>query len=65
MMKINEKLMDIDLFVDIESKTDFRPQNSLFEAKMIKVSVPLKSHSQWYVSNHMCDLKNGFLDTHS
>ena len=44
--KINEKLIDIDLFVDIESKTDFRSQKSVLGRKYLKVSVPIKSHSQ-------------------
>ena len=46
MKKINEKLIDIDLFVDIESKTDFRSQKSVFGRKYLKVSGLIKSHSQ-------------------
>ena len=46
MKKINEKLTDIDLFVDIESKTDFRSQKSVLGRKYLKVSVLIKSHSQ-------------------
>ena len=65
MMKINEKLMDIDLFVDIESKTDFRSRNTSFGAKSVKSAIPIKCRPQWYVCNHMCDLKNGFLNTYS
>ena len=46
MKRINEKLIDIDLSVDIESKTDFRPEKSWFEGKMIESGVPIKSHPQ-------------------
>ena len=35
MGRINEKLMDIDLVVDIESKTDFRSKKSSFGAKTL------------------------------
>ena len=46
MKKINEKLIDIDLFVDIELKTDFRSQRSVLGRKYLKVSLPIKSQSQ-------------------
>ena len=45
--KINEKLIDIDLFVDIESKPDFRPENRDLEGEILKSSVPVKSHPQY------------------
>ena len=46
MKKINEKLIDIDLFVDIESKPDFRPENRDLEGEILESSVPIKSHPQ-------------------
>ena len=46
MKKINEKLIDIDLFVDIELKIDFRSQKSILGRKYLKVSLPIKSHPQ-------------------
>ena len=44
--RIDEKLIDIDLIVDIESKSEFGPEKSWFGRKMLKVSVPIKSHPQ-------------------
>ena len=46
MKKINEKLIDIDLFVDIESKIDFRSQKIIFWGKCLKISLHIKSHSR-------------------
>ena len=46
MNTINEKPIDIDLIVDIESKPDFRPENHDLEGKFLKVSLPIKSHPQ-------------------
>jgi hypothetical protein len=46
MKRINEKLIDIDLFVDIESKTDFGPENHDLEGKSLKISPLIKSHPQ-------------------
>ena len=63
MKKINEKLIYIDLFVDIELKTDFRSQKSVLGRKCVKSSPLLKSHPQWKVCNHMGDLQNVFLDS--
>ena len=54
--RINEKLINIDLIVDVESKSDFGPENRDFERKYLKVSIPIKSHPQWTVRNHMGDL---------
>ena len=48
MKRINEKLIDIDLIVDIGLKPDFRPENSWFGGEILKSSVPLKSHPQYY-----------------
>ena len=36
MKRINEKLIDIDLIVDIESKPDFRPENRDLEGEILK-----------------------------
>ena len=59
MKKINEKLIDIDLFVDIELKTDFRSQKSVLGRKYLKVSLPIKSQPQYihyvqYVCMYVC-----------
>ena len=49
MKTIDEKLIDIDLVVDIKSKSDFRPENHDLEGKCLKVSVPIKSHPHQYI----------------
>ena len=46
MNRINEKLIDIDLIVDIESKSGFRSEKSWFGGKVLESSPPIKSHSQ-------------------
>ena len=63
MKKINEKLMDIDLFVDIKLKTDFIGFHITKTNILEKVTVLIKSHSQWVVHNHTCDLQSGLLNT--
>ena len=52
--KINEKLIDIDLFVDVESETDFRSQKSIFGRKYLKSTLPIKSHSQYSIGYSKC-----------
>ena len=49
MKRINEKLIDIDLIVDIESKSGFRSEKSWFGGKVLESSPPIKSHSQYLV----------------
>ena len=58
MKRINEKLIDIDLSVDIESKTDFRPEKSWFGGKVSESSVPIKSHPQYQTSTEYSDFNS-------
>ena len=44
--RINENLIDIDLIIDIVSKSDFEPENHDLKGKFLKSTTPIKSHPQ-------------------
>ena len=56
MKKINEKMMIVGLFVDIESKTNFIEFRTPKTILLVKVSVPIKYQSQYSTYDTTVDL---------
>ena len=63
MKGIDEKLTVIGLVVDIWSKLDFIEIHTSKINISAESTIPLKSHPQWEVHNHTCDLQSGLLNT--